>query len=105
MPNDANSPISEYVLIARIPLEGVEAFGRYEEAVLPLLAEHGGALRNRWSSADGTVEVHILRFRSPAALETFRAHPRRTAAEPLLIASGAVIELIPVQRVPAPGAV
>ena len=32
-----------FVLIARIPLEGISTFAMYEDHVLPLPADHGGA--------------------------------------------------------------
>jgi uncharacterized protein (DUF1330 family) len=51
-----------YVLIARIPPAGVEAFQRYEAAVLPLLAEHGGRLARRLRTDGGEVEVHLVEF-------------------------------------------
>ncbi len=34
-----------YVLVARVPTEGVELFNRYEDAALPHLATHGGVLQ------------------------------------------------------------
>lgn len=86
-------------LIARVPSAGVEDFQAYESRVLPLLAEHGAALERRLRSADGVVEVHIVRFASRDDLQRFRDDPRREAAAPLLKASGAAIELLEMQDV------
>ena len=83
-----------YTLIVRIPQAGVAAFQAYENAVLPLLAEHGGTLERRLRSADGTVEVHLVRFRSDAGFDAFRADPRRATHAGLLAESGAVSELL-----------
>jgi hypothetical protein len=56
-----------FVLIFRIPTEGVEDFRAYEEAVLPLLPEFNGRLERRLRNPDGTVEMHIV-----------ATHPMRT---------------------------
>ena len=65
-----------YVLVARIPPAGVEAFQRYEAAVLPLLAEHGGRLARRLRTDGGEVEVHLVEFASAGGV---RRLPRRPA--------------------------
>lgn len=83
-----------HVLIARVPPEGVASFAAYEAAVLPLLGAYGARLERRLRTADGTVEVHILRFEDPASREAFRADPMRVSAAPFLAASGAVVELL-----------
>ena len=88
-----------FVLIARIPPEGVSAFAAYEDHVLPLLAEHGGVLQRRLRSADGLVEVHVLRYPSAAAHASYRADPRRAEHAPELAASGARIELLQLEDV------
>ena len=88
-----------YVLVARIPAAGTEAFQRYEAAVLPLLADHGGRLDRRLRSADGTVEVHVIAFDEPGDLGAYRADPRRTEHAPLLEQSGAEIELLELEDV------
>ena len=49
-----------FVLIARIPPEGISTFATYEDHVLPLLAEHGGVLQRRLRSGDGLVEIHVV---------------------------------------------
>jgi len=89
-----------YVLIARIAPAGVEAFQRYEAAVLPLLAEHGGRLARRLRTGDGAVEVHLVEFASAGAFDAYRADPRRAEHAPLLEASGARMELLAVEDVP-----
>jgi uncharacterized protein (DUF1330 family) len=81
-------------LIARVPAAGVSDFQAYEACVLPILAEYGGALERRLRNADGTTELHVLRFASRDGLDRFRRDERRTAAAPLLQRSGATIELM-----------
>ncbi|MGE0765847.1 MAG: hypothetical protein AB7L90_05245 [Hyphomicrobiaceae bacterium] len=81
-------------LVARVPPEGVADFRAYEEAVLPLLCKYGGALERRLRNADGTVEIHVVRFAARPDFERFRADPDRLAAAPLLKRSEAVIELM-----------
>jgi hypothetical protein len=82
-----------YVIVARIPAEGIEMFQRYESAVLPILPEHGAVLERRLRSADGGTEVHVTRFPSAAAFTAYRDDPRRLAQQELLRASGAEVEL------------
>ncbi len=82
-----------YVLLARIPVAGVDAFQRYETAVLPILAEHGAVLERRLRSLDGGTEVHIVRFPSAAAFAGYREDPQRVEQQWLLAASGAELEL------------
>ena len=89
-----------YVLVARVPAAGVEAFQRYEAAVLPLLADHGGRLARRLRNLAGDVEVHLVEFASADGLGAYRADPRRAAHAELLEASGAAIELIEARDVP-----
>jgi hypothetical protein len=99
MANKLNDGLT-YVLIARIPPEGVEAFQAYEDRVLPLLNEHGGRLERRLRNEAGTVELHILSYPSDAAHEKYRSDPRRTAAAILLERSSAKLELLPLRDVP-----
>ena len=98
------SPV--YVMTATIPSEGVERFRRFEDLVLPLLAEFGGELAQRLRSDDGRTEVHVVRFPDEGAFERYRGDPRRTAAVPLLEDSGARTSLVRLNAVgdPRPGA-
>jgi ketosteroid isomerase-like protein len=86
-----------YCAVARVPLAGVDAFARYEDAVLALLPEHGATLERRLRTIDGTTEVHLLRF-GDGALDAYRADPRRAAHRPALEASGATVELLAVDE-------
>ena len=87
------------LLVARIPQPGVAAFQQYEATVLPLLADHGGTLERRLRNADGTFEAHVVHFSSEAALDRYRADPRRAAAHPLLLDSAATLEVTVVDDV------
>jgi hypothetical protein len=93
-----SAPIT-FVLIARIPPEGVASFTAYEDRVLPLLAEHGGVLERRLRREDGLIEVHVVRFPSTAAFARYRENPRRAQHAAELEASGAHIELLQVDDV------
>lgn len=72
----------------RIPPLAVRAFAEYEQGVLPLVADHGGRLRDRRST--GTTVVHELEFPDEAAYRAFRADPRMTPRRSLLAAAGVV---------------
>ena len=88
-----------FVLIARIPAEGIEDFRAYEDAVLPLLPEFNGCLERRLRNPDGTVEMHIINFASDKDYQNYRNDPRRTAQARLLEKSSAKLELIPMANV------
>lgn len=90
----ATAPRPTFVLIARVPPEGVASFQDYEGAVLPLLKEHGGRLERRLRNADGTVEVHVVSFESEQAVQRYRSDPRRAARAHLMERSSAKNELI-----------
>jgi hypothetical protein len=81
------------VMVARVPEHGIEAFARYEDAVLPLLDAHGGELQRRLTSDDGTTEVHVVAFPSSDAFAGYRGDPRRAEHGALLGVSGAVVEV------------
>jgi hypothetical protein len=68
-----------FVLIVRIPAEGIEDFRAYEDAVLPLLPEFNGRLERRLRNPNGTLEMHIISFASNADFQNYRNDPRRTA--------------------------
>jgi hypothetical protein len=72
----ARSARLTFVLIARVPFDGVASFQAYEEAVLPLLSEFGGLLERRLRNSDGTIEVHIVSFDSDQNFQRFRSDPR-----------------------------
>jgi uncharacterized protein (DUF1330 family) len=99
--SNENEDAVTFVLIARIPPEGVEAYQAYEDHVLPLMAEHGGRLERRLRNESGTVEVHIIGYPSNMARETYRNDPRRAAAAHLLETSLATIELLSLRDVPS----
>lgn len=88
-----------FVLMAKIPPEGIAQFRAYEEAVLPLLSEFGGRLERRLRNPDGTVEMHIVSFASDADFQNYRNDPRRAAQAWLLEKSSATLELFPVTDV------
>ncbi len=88
-----------FVLIARIPPEGISTFATYEDHVLPLLAEHRGVLQRRLRSGDGLIEIHVVCFPSAGAFARFREDPRRARHAPDLEASGARIELLQLEDV------
>lgn len=95
---DQINPVT-FVLIARIPAEGIEDFRAYEAAVLPLLAEFNGRLERRLRDPDGTVEVHIVSFASDVDFQNYRNDPRRMAQAWLLEKSSAKLELLPMVNV------
>jgi hypothetical protein len=88
-----------FVLIARIPREGIEDFRAYEDAILPQLSEFNGRLERRLRNPDGTVEVHIVSFASDADFQNYRNDPRRMAQAWLLERSSAKLELLPITNV------
>ena len=88
-----------FVLIVRIPSEGIEDFRAYEDAVLPLLPEFNGRLERRLRNPEGTTEMHIISFASDADFQNYRNDPRRTAQAWLLEKSSATLELLPMANV------
>ena len=54
-----------------------EAGRRYEDAVLALLERHGGTLDRRMRDTGSDNEVHVIRFRARAGLESFMVDPDR----------------------------
>jgi hypothetical protein len=90
----ATSARLTFVLIVRVPSDGVAGFQAYEEAVLPLLGEFGGLLERRLRNPDGTIEVHIVSFDSDRNFQSFRSDPRRAAFAHLFEASAANNEFL-----------
>ncbi len=82
-----------YLVLVRVPTEGIEVFREYESRVLPLLERHQGSLERRLRSGDGTVEAHLVSFPSPAHFDAYRDDPERERHRPLLAAADAVVEL------------
>ena len=85
--------------ILRVPAAGRDAFLSYEDAVIPLLRDHGARLQRRLRTDDGLVEIHLIRFASRSALDAYRADPRRTAHAELFAATGATAEVLTVRDV------
>ena len=90
------------VVVIDLPDGGVDAFRRYEDAVLPLLPRHGGRLERRLRSADGRSEVHVVSFASDAGCASYLADPRRQAHRALLDGVEVVQRLLQVEDVPLP---
>ena len=67
--------------IGRAPLDGFDRAAAYEDAVLPLLEEHGGEVvfRGRQAGNDPSLpaEIQVLRVPSQRALDAFLADDRR----------------------------
>ncbi|MEO3771430.1 hypothetical protein [Micromonospora sp. B9E7] len=82
---------------------GAETAGqRYEDAVLALLARHGGHLDRRLHGTDGQTEVQVIRFDSRAGYESFLADPDRAALRSTLGGSAPTTRVIEVHE-PVPG--
>jgi len=85
---DAQRPAETPITLAFVGYAATEQAGAaraYEDRVLPLLADHGGEVRFRGHRAEGQpgalpVEVHVLWFPGPSALDAYLADPRRIAA-------------------------
>ena len=88
-----------FVLIVRIPAEGIDDFRAYEDAVVPLLPGFNGRLERRLRNPDGTIEMHIISFASDADFQNYRNDPRRMAQASLLEKSSATLELLPMANV------
>jgi hypothetical protein len=69
-----------FMVIMRVPVEELSEHLRYEDTVLPLLAEHGVRLERRVSSPGGDLEVHLLTVPSEETLRGYEQDPRRLAA-------------------------
>jgi hypothetical protein len=76
----------------------LDAFEAYEEAVLPLLADHGAELQRRFRSPDNALEVHVLYYPSAEARLAFLADPRRAAHAQMWLTSRASATLIEVNE-------
>jgi hypothetical protein len=85
--------------ILRVPEMGLAAFRAYEDAVLPLLKDHGGLLRQRLRTDDGLSEIHVIWFPSSSHFDAYRSDPRRAARAGMFEASGTTAEVLVVQDV------
>src|SRR5688572_27742374 len=74
--HEASAPLVLAAVVGLAPVEAVRG-QRREEAVLELLARHGGAVERRLRSTDSTTEVHVIRFRSRTGYESFMVDPDR----------------------------
>ena len=83
-PNREPDPLT-LAFVGRVPPGGAERAAAYEDAVLPLLVEHGGEVvfRGRQVGDDPALpaEVQLLRVPSEAALDAFLADERRAALQ------------------------
>jgi hypothetical protein len=84
-------------VILRVPPDGIAPFLAYEDAVLPILADHGGLLERRLRTESGTTEFHLIWFPSVSHFDAFRVDPRRSAHTELLTQSGAISEILVVE--------
>ena len=97
---EPRSEPARFLVIARIPAEGVETFADYERMVIPLLADYGGVLKRRLVNFDRTIEAHLLEFVSGNQLRDYSNDPRRLEAAPILQRSGAEVEVVDVLEMP-----
>jgi len=58
------------VVLAKVAREGVEAFQRYEAAVLPMLERHDGRLERRLRTAHGQAARRLLSGPGPGTTRT-----------------------------------
>jgi uncharacterized protein (DUF1330 family) len=94
--------MSELLLVAIVEMTpGHTAAGQqYEDAVLELLDRHGGSLERRMRGTDSPTEVHVIRFRSRAGLESFMADPDRLDHRERIGAAAPTTRVVEVQDLP-----
>jgi hypothetical protein len=80
--------------ILRAPAAGLAGFQAYEDAVLPLLSDHGGVLQRRLHTGDGLTEINLIWFPSVSLLDAYRADPRRAGYGGLFVNSGVTAEIL-----------
>jgi uncharacterized protein (DUF1330 family) len=78
----------------------LDAFERYETAVLALVPKHGGRLALRVRALDGRTETHLVDFPDEAAFESYRTDPGRLALSGDWERCGARSTVQLVERVP-----
>ena len=78
------------LIIVRLNLDdaNLDIFEAYETQVLPLLANHGGALLRRRRIGPRAAEIHIIRFDALEGYEAYLSDRRRVALAPLRDQSG-----------------
>ncbi len=76
--DDVGPPVRLAAVVV-FPEQGYADAQRYEDAVLDLLAAHGGRLDQRLRSGDGRTEVHLVSFPDRAAYQAFLTDPARQA--------------------------
>ena len=84
------------LVILRPMPDKLQSFNAYEDGVLPLLRDHGGALIRRVRGLADEVEAHLIEFPSAESLAGYLADPRRAALAPLWEESGATREVVEV---------
>lgn len=79
MTTGETDPNEEVLLVAIVEMAPGHADegAAYEDAVLGLLARHGGSVERRMRRTDSADEVHVIRFGSRAGYESFLVDPDR----------------------------
>lgn len=80
----------------------VGLFEAYEDAVLPLVPQHGGRVEARVRAVTGDREFHLVHFPTDDAYAAYRDDPRRLEAFDLLTRSGAVVQVTLVETFGSP---
>lgn len=84
-------PALTLCMVAHIPDDGIAAFQEYEASVLPLLGDHNGELLHRYRNAEGTMEMHIVRFEVVKDFDMYRTSEIHKKFAALLEKSGASV--------------
>jgi uncharacterized protein (DUF1330 family) len=82
------------VAVLDVPADGVRAFQRYEDAVLPMLDRYGGRLERRLRNPAGTSEVHVLSFPTDGAYRDYLADPERARHRAVLAGVPVAVRLL-----------
>jgi hypothetical protein len=73
---DPTGPLLLVAIVEMVPGHA-DAGRRYEDAVLALLARHGGSVERRLRATDDTGEIQLIRFDDRSGYESFLADPDR----------------------------
>jgi GNAT superfamily N-acetyltransferase/uncharacterized protein (DUF1330 family) len=76
---DGSGPRLRLVAVVEAKADQARQVNAYEDAVLALLARHGGRLERQVRTEDGRTEVQIISFADRAGLDAFLADPERAA--------------------------